>query len=240
MFCLDRLCSVLFPQETTLCDDYWYLVLKPLWIRSEGRGGCIAQESEHGRRLQSRDFDALLAQVFDLHAFKPQVFFFQLLCIQFEDVADTWHGVVAGESFGRKVDGAAQRNCVAWSDAINVVRLQPVSLFGRDRSRVRLGGFAVVGIGVKFVLDGGYVGVVDIAGCLETTGVEHRLCDEEVIEDFEHLDGTVNVRRVAALDEGRREEGVVAVTVGDEDVLWTLLVDAETSVKKQIELWDHK
>lgn len=230
MLCLDGLSPVLFPQKAALGNDDRYLVLEPLRFRGQRGGGGVTEKGKDGCSVRRGDLDALFAQAFDFDALEALVFFLELLLVHLEDVAHAGHIVVASKDLGREIDGAAQRNRLAGPDAVEVVCLQPVALLGRRCSRL-----AVVLVELVLVIRS-----CDVTGCLEATGTEHGLGNEEVIESLGCLDRTKDVGRVAALDKSGSEKRVVAVPVGDEDVLWSRLVYAQTGVKQQVQLWDHE
>lgn len=143
--------------------------------------------------------------------------------------------MIAVKGFGSKVDGSPQRDGVTCSNAVGIVRLKPMPLVVARLQR-SLVGFTYIFIFVYRCRASLFV----VVCCYKAALVENGLCLEEIVESFFHLDGAEYVGRVIALDEGWSQEGMVAVPVGQEDVLRPQPVDDHSGIEEQVELRDDK
>ncbi|CRK33109.1 hypothetical protein BN1708_016218 [Verticillium longisporum] len=216
-----RLGLVLFIQEAALGDDDGDAVPQPRRLRSQHGRRRVAEEGEDGAGVRGRDVDARGPQGLDLLAREGRVLGLEAVGRRAEDVADAGDVVIALEDGGAHALEAPQGDLVARDDGVRDVRAEKGPLGGRPAVLVHIRGGLVdrqtAGLGL-FVLD-------------VAATVHHGLGQYVVVEVLLHLDGAVDVWRVFALDKGGREEDVVAVAVGQEDVFGALLVDDKTGVE---------
>lgn len=112
------------------------------------------------------------------------------------------------------------------------MRVAPVSLYGGRRGNR-------IFKGIDFIEDFS-IDLLGIVGREQTTSIEQCLGKEKVVEGLGHFDWTVDVWWITALDKGRRQERMVTVTMGEEYVFRSHFVDAQSSIKQQVELGDHE
>lgn len=143
--------------------------------------------------------------------------------------------MVAVEGLGGEVDCPPQWDGIACSNAVGFVRLQPVSVVG-----ARLRRCLVLVIKFFVFLDRGGADLRGVVCRHEAALVQNRLCTKEVVEGHLHLGGAEYVGRVIALDEGWRQKGMIAVAMGEEDVLRPQPVDNQPGVEQQVELRDDE
>lgn len=156
--------------------------------------------------------------------------------------------MVARKGFSGEVDGSSKRYNIARAQAVCVMGAEPVA-FAVGWAWTRTRRIGVVGIEVKAIVfvvvvvvscyvsvDRGWLGwIIFVArSCLKAALVQDRLRDKIVVKDLCDLDWAKDVGRIAALDKGGRKEDMVAVAVGQEDVLRALIVNDQASVEKQI------
>jgi hypothetical protein len=153
-----------------------------------------------------------------------------------EDVADAGDGVVAVEDGGVYTGETAERYDVAVFDAVGVVGVQPGFL--RQCPFHFL--VTVLFVGILLHVFRQKTSVLGILMTNQTSQIEHRIGKYKIIQHALHTPGAEYIRRIFPLDKGGRQERVIIVAVGDEDVLGAELVDAQTGVEEQIQLGDDE
>lgn len=108
---------------------------------------------------------------------------------------------------------------------MKVVRVEPVALGRSSWSSWGIRGLRRF-FGCFQVVNRLCIRSVGIVGRFQTASIEDGLCAKEIIENLGDLDGAIDVRRVASLEECGREKAMIRVTMSDEDVLRPLLIDA--------------
>lgn len=222
---------VLVVEEAALGNDNGDPLAQPRRVGGERCRCRVAQERKHGRCLRCRDGLAGLAPGLDLLAGQGRELGPELLDGVAEDVADAGHRMVAVKDGGRHALDAPQRHNIAMPHAVGEVGVEKGSLglgpavLGAPRQRLIINRIAMF---------------LRVLGANETPQIQHRISQDKVIKRRLHTGGTINVRRVLALDKGGRQQRVVVVAMGEEDVLGPQLVDAEPGVEQQVERRNDK
>lgn len=226
-----RLRPMLLIQEAALGNHHGDALLQPRRLLSQRPRRGVAHKGKDGRRVRRRELLAGLALGLQLGARQSGELGLEALRGLAEDVAQAGHLVMAAKGRGGDARGAPQRHRVAGPQRVRPMRPEK----GRGRRRPAELLAARNNGGVQ-----GQATRLGVLGANLAAAVQHRLGQHKVVQRGAHLGRAEDVRRVVALDKGRRQQRVVAVAVRQEDVLGALVVDHQAGVQQQVERRDHK